>query len=91
MIPKILLYHLYFSFILPNHFTIIYIHFIDHNLDAHFVANIHDEWQIEVAEKDADRVGKLGVKAIQQAGLEFDMKCPLDGEYHIGNNWSETH
>mgnify|MGYP001392754387 FL=1 len=64
---------------------------IDHNLDAHFVANIHDEWQIEVAEKDADRVGKLGVKAIQQAGLAFDMKCPLDGEYHIGDNWSETH
>ena len=64
---------------------------IEHNLDAHFVANIHDEWQIDVAEKDAQQVGKLGVKAIQQAGLEFDMKCPLDGEYHIGDNWSETH
>ena len=64
---------------------------IEQKLDAHFVANIHDEWQIEVAEKDADRVGKLGVKAIQQAGLAFDMKCPLDGEYHIGDNWSETH
>ena len=64
---------------------------IEHKLDAHFVANIHDEWQIEVAEKDADAVGKLGVKAIQEAGLTFDMKCPLDGEYHIGDNWSETH
>ena len=64
---------------------------IEQKLDAHFVANIHDEWQIEVAEKDADKVGKLGVKAIQQAGLAFDMKCPLDGEYHIGDNWSETH
>tara|TARA_Y100000992_G_scaffold302598_1_gene277597 strand:+ start:982 stop:2730 length:1749 start_codon:yes stop_codon:yes gene_type:complete len=64
---------------------------IEQKLNAHFVANIHDEWQIEVAEKDADRVGKLGVKAIQQAGLAFDMKCPLDGEYHIGDNWSETH
>jgi len=29
--------------------------------------------------------------AIQNAGLEFDMKCPLDGEYNIGANWSETH
>ena len=64
---------------------------IEQKLNAHFVANIHDEWQIEVAEKDADKVGKLGVKAIQQAGLAFDMKCPLDGEYHIGDNWSETH
>jgi len=64
---------------------------IEHELDAHFVANIHDEWQIEVAEKDAKKVGELGVVAIQNAGVSFDMKCPLDGEYHIGGNWSETH
>ena len=64
---------------------------IDNNLDAHFVANIHDEWQIEVLEKDAKKVGELGVLAIQNAGLEFEMKCPLDGEYNIGDNWSETH
>jgi len=64
---------------------------IEHELDAHFVANIHDEWQIEVAEKDAKKVGELGVVAIQNAGISFDMKCPLDGEYHIGGNWSETH
>ena len=64
---------------------------LEKNLDAHFVANIHDEWQIEVAEKDAKEVGKLGVLAIKNAGLSFDMKCPLDGEYKIGDNWSETH
>ena len=64
---------------------------LENNLDAHFVANIHDEWQIEVAEKDAEEVGKLGVLAIKNAGLEFDMKCSLDGEYNIGNNWYETH
>jgi DNA polymerase I-like protein with 3'-5' exonuclease and polymerase domains len=64
---------------------------IEHDLDAHFVANIHDEWQIEVVKKDAKKVGELGVLAIQNAGLEFNTKCPLDGEYHIGDNWSETH
>jgi len=64
---------------------------IDNNLDAHFVANIHDEWQIEVIKKDAKLVGELGIKAIQNAGLAFNMKCPLDGEYNIGDNWSETH
>ncbi len=64
---------------------------IDNDLDAHFVANIHDEWQIEVIKKDAKLVGELGIKAIQNAGLAFNMKCPLDGEYHIGDNWSETH
>ena len=64
---------------------------LEKNLDAHFVANIHDEWQIEVTEKDAKEVGELGVLAIKNAGLAFDMRCPLDGEYNIGDNWYETH
>ena len=38
-------------------------------LDAHFVANIHDEWQIEVREDLADFVGQLAVDCIQTAGL----------------------
>ena len=61
------------------------------NLDAKFVANVHDEWQIEVAEHQAEQVGKLGVQAIVDTATLLDMICPLDGEYKIGNNWSETH
>jgi len=61
------------------------------DLDAHFVANVHDEWQIEVREDQADEVGKLGVEAIIEAGKVLELKCPLDGEYKIGDNWSETH
>ena len=60
-------------------------------LDAHFVANVHDEWQLQVADKDAERVGELGVAAIIAAGEHLNLKCPLDGEYNVGNNWSETH
>ena len=60
-------------------------------IDAKFVANIHDEWQIEVPEKQADYVGELGVKAIEQASEHFKMRCPLTGEYKIGENWYETH
>jgi DNA polymerase I len=60
-------------------------------LDAHFVANIHDEWQLEVAENHADQVGKLGVQAIEQAAIYFKLRCPLTGKYKIGDNWSETH
>jgi DNA polymerase I-like protein with 3'-5' exonuclease and polymerase domains len=61
------------------------------HLDADFVANVHDEWQIEADESVADEVGRLGVEAIIEAGLHFDLKCPLDGEYNVGNNWAETH
>lgn len=60
-------------------------------LDAHFVANVHDEWQIETEEMSADTVGNLGVGAIREAGIHFNLNCPLDGEYNVGNNWSETH
>jgi len=60
-------------------------------LDAHFVCNVHDEWQIEALEKQSDCVGQLGVDAIRRTGQELELFCELDGEYKIGDNWSETH
>ena len=64
---------------------------INKKLDAKFVANVHDEWQIECREDHADAVGKLGVEAIVRAGKIFNLNCPLDGDYNVGSNWSETH
>ena len=61
------------------------------SLDAKFVANIHDEWQMEVREDIADFVGQLAVDCIQTAGNYYNLLCPMDGEYKIGDNWSETH
>ena len=60
-------------------------------IDAKIVANIHDEWQIEVRESQADYVGRAGVQAIKDAGVYYKMRCPLDGEYKIGGSWYETH
>jgi len=59
--------------------------------DARFVANVHDEWQLEVAHSDCIRVGQEGVNAIVKAGTVLNLRCPLDAQYKIGNNWSETH
>lgn len=61
------------------------------DLDAHFVANVHDEWQIEAHKDIAEQVGRLGVAAIEQAGKDFYLKCDLTGEYNVGNNWADTH
>jgi len=55
------------------------------------VANVHDEWQIEVPEQYAEQVGKSGITAITKAGVEFKMNCPLTGEYKIGDTWKQTH
>jgi|TARA_B100001093_G_C26840809_1_gene1020454 DNA polymerase I-like protein with 3'-5' exonuclease and polymerase domains len=60
-------------------------------IDYKFVANIHDEWQVEVKESQADFVGRIAVESIIKAGDYFNLRCPLDGEYKIGNNWYETH
>ena len=60
-------------------------------INASFCANVHDEWQIEVPEEDAERVGKMAVEAIKEAGEYFKLRCPLTGEYHVGNSWKDTH
>ncbi len=61
------------------------------NIDYKFVANIHDEWQVEVKEEYADFFGDMAVKSIVESGKHFNLRCPLDGEYKVGGNWSETH
>jgi len=60
-------------------------------LNASFVANVHDEWQIETDEKNADAVGQLAVESIKEAGVVLKLRCPLDGEYKKGKSWAETH
>jgi len=62
-----------------------------YHYDAHVVANVHDEWQIEVREDQAHAVGEIAVEAIRQAGIDLNLNCPLDGEYNVGRNWAETH
>ena len=60
-------------------------------LKANFVANVHDEWQIECSQDDADAVGKLAVSSIKEAGEVLGLRCPLDGEYKKGTTWAQTH
>lgn len=59
--------------------------------DYEFVANVHDEFQIEVTEEYADFVGAAIVRAIEKTGEHFNLRCPVTGDYDIGNSWAETH
>jgi len=61
------------------------------DIDYKFVANIHDEWQIEVRQCQVNKVGQLAVQSIIDAGEHYNLRCPLDGEFKVGENWSETH
>lgn len=62
-----------------------------HSVDYAFVANIHDEFQIQTTKENADAIGRHAVAAIHAAGERFKFRCPLDGAYKIGANWRETH
>ena len=59
--------------------------------DYAFVAHIHDELEIQAREDIADIVGQEAVKAFEQAGEYYDFRCPITGEYKVGQNWAETH
>lgn len=60
-------------------------------VDYEFVANIHDEWQIEVASHLVNTIGPMAKDSIRLAGEYFKFNCPLDGEWRAGDNWKETH
>lgn len=73
---------------------------LDNNLQAlglvpgvhyEFVANVHDEWQIETDEDKADLVGKTAEEAIRLAGEYYNFRCHLAGNSGKGQNWAETH
>lgn len=56
-----------------------------------FLGNIHDEWQVEVREDQADSFGRLATSSIQAAGIHFKMRCLLTGDYKVGDTWAQTH
>lgn len=58
---------------------------------AYGLIRYHDEEQWEVSPHEADLVGKIGVESIRKAGRYLKLNVPLDGEYKVGSNWSETH
>lgn len=56
-----------------------------------FVGNIHDEFQAEVLEKDAEAFARLAEEAIVKAGEWYGLRIPLAGQAHIGTTWYDTH
>lgn len=63
----------------------------EEQLDAHFVATVHDEYQLEVRDDHVERVKELCLKAMLKAGEYLNINVPMEGDVHVGNNWSETH
>ena len=60
-------------------------------LNYKFIGNIHDEVQSEVDADQAQKFGWLAVECLKAAGVEYNLRCPLDGEFKVGTTWAETH
>lgn len=51
----------------------------------------HDEMQYEANPSTAEALGKAECQSIADAGAFFNLRCPLEGKYKVGQNWSDTH
>jgi len=61
------------------------------SLDWNPAANIHDEGQFEVLNKDVKRFKEITEAAFPKISKDLNLFCELAGEAMEGNNWSETH
>ena len=52
---------------------------------------VHDEWQFETRPEIAEQAVKIGCEAIAWAGKFYNIRCPHEGDWKIGYNWSQTH
>lgn len=60
-------------------------------LNASQIGNFHDEFCYESSFKDSKEVAEILKQSIIKSGIFFKLRCPLDADYKIGKDWSETH
>jgi DNA polymerase I-like protein with 3'-5' exonuclease and polymerase domains len=70
--------------------------YVDYHLrrrqaNAKIVAMVHDELVIESGSKDVDLAKDCVILSIRQVNKAYKLRCQLDCDVQIGNNWSEIH
>ena len=55
------------------------------------LAYVHDELQFSCPADIADAAGKIITDSAIEAGTRLGIKLPINAEYKVGRNWSETH
>ena len=61
------------------------------NDQAHIVAHVHDEMQVEADDSVAEQVKTLAIEAAALAGKHFNLRIPIDADGTIGSSWADTH
>ena len=60
-------------------------------IDGGMVLHVHDEFQFEVREDQAETVKAFLPGCIESAGCNLGFRVPMTGDAKVGNNWAETH
>lgn len=55
------------------------------------IAYVHDELQFSCPSNIAEQAGKIITDSAIEAGTRLGVRMPINAEYKIGRNWSETH
>ena len=59
--------------------------------DWFYQFNVHDEWQAVHTPEWGEFFRTCGNRAIEMAGEQLGLVCPLAGDSKTGKNWAETH
>lgn len=59
--------------------------------DYEFCANVHDEAQADVRQNAIETYQGFALRCVTEAGLELRVRCPLESDVKVGDNWAETH
>tara|TARA_R110002020_G_scaffold131776_5_gene294512 strand:- start:4156 stop:5796 length:1641 start_codon:yes stop_codon:yes gene_type:complete len=70
--------------------------YVDHHLrrrklQSKIVAMIHDELVLESCKKDVDASKECVILSISQVNKAYGLRCRLDCDVQVGDNWSEIH
>ena len=60
-------------------------------IDYEFVANVHDEFQIEVSNGHVETVKEAAGIALTLSGIHYNFKCRITGSAQEGRTWADTH
>ena len=59
--------------------------------DYRMVLHVHDEMQFVVRKDKVEKFKEIASTMFDKTQEFFKFKCPLAGEFKVGQNWSETH
>lgn len=61
------------------------------DLDAWKVIDYHDEQVNDVYIPHIELFSNDAVLSVVQAGIDFNLRCPLDADVKVGSSWAEVH